>query len=182
MNPPLWSNIWFRNFPEQSSVNEMLKGFAIFSCLTSTHLGVSKKCPRVVGGPAAVAIGLYRTHPPLGGTPPAHGLWEPLHGGHGSISQEYQTYTSAHLCDTRSWIGLGNQTKGWVLRQTPIIFWPSFSLWWKSFDLTSKDCSVGSSSNKYELWNLSLVLLNKGKRVHHRRSIWNKSKIASEEL
>ena len=47
-----------------------------------------------------MAIGIYKTHPPLGGTPTAHGLWEPLHGGQGSISLVYQTYTSAHLFDT----------------------------------------------------------------------------------
>ena len=42
----------------------------------------------------------YRTHPPLGGSPTARGRWEPLHGGQGSISLEYQTYTSAYLFDT----------------------------------------------------------------------------------
>ena len=30
----------------------------------------------------------------------APGRWEPLQGGHGSISLEYQTYTSAYLFDT----------------------------------------------------------------------------------
>ena len=47
-----------------------------------------------------MAIGIYKTHPPLGGTPTAHGRWKPLHDGQGSISLEYQAYTSAYLFDT----------------------------------------------------------------------------------
>ena len=42
----------------------------------------------------------YQAHPLLGGTPTAYGQWEPLHGGQGTISLEYQTYTSANLFDT----------------------------------------------------------------------------------
>ena len=33
------------------------------------------------------------------GAPTAHGRWEPLHGGQGSISLEYQTYTSPYPFD-----------------------------------------------------------------------------------
>ena len=50
------------------------------------------QCPRAVGGIAALAIGLLDS-------PTAR--WEPLHGGQGSISLEYQPYTSAHLFDTQ---------------------------------------------------------------------------------
>ena len=57
---------------------------------------------------------LYSTcNTSLGGTLPAHGVWEPLHGGQGSISQEYQTYTSAHLFDTLgAGLGWGTSLKG----------------------------------------------------------------------
>ena len=49
-----------------------------------------------MGGPAAV-----RAHSPTArGTPTVHGLWEALYGGQGSISLEYQTYTSPHPFDT----------------------------------------------------------------------------------
>ena len=34
------------------------------------------------------------------GAPTAHGRWEPLHGGQGSISLEYQTCTSPYPFDT----------------------------------------------------------------------------------
>ena len=49
-----------------------------------------------MGGPAAVADAL--TH--HSGAPTAHGRWEPLHGGQGSISLEYQTCTSPYPFDT----------------------------------------------------------------------------------
>ena len=53
----------------------------------------------------------YWTHPPLGGKPTVHGRWEPLHGGLGSISLEYQNYTSVHLFDTQV-TGLGVAASG----------------------------------------------------------------------
>ena len=61
-------------------------------------LGSSIKCSRAVGGPAAVAIGL--SDPPFGRTSTAHERWPLLHGGHGSISLEYQTFNSAHSFTT----------------------------------------------------------------------------------
>ena len=51
------------------------------------------KCPCTVGGPAAVAFGLPDSLT-------VRGQWEPLHSGQGSISLEYQTYTSAYPFDT----------------------------------------------------------------------------------
>ena len=70
------------------------------SCLTSAHRsGALQSAPE-----QWVYLLLWRsecrTHPPLGGSPTAHGRWEPLHGGQELISLEYQTYTSAYLSDT----------------------------------------------------------------------------------
>ena len=101
--PKRWASPIVRS-PQQlvkiiSSLNDTLKGFVRFSCLISTHhLGASKSAPeRWVD---LLWRSDYRTHPPLGGTPTAHRRWEPLHGGPGSISLEYQTYTSAYPFDT----------------------------------------------------------------------------------
>ena len=76
------------------TVNERLKGFGRFKLPDiRPPLGGSIKYPRAVIGPPAVAIG-------ISDSPTAHRRWEPLHGGQGSISLEYQTYTSAHPFDT----------------------------------------------------------------------------------
>ena len=74
--------------------------FVCGHCLTSTHRsGAAQSAPE-----RWVNLRLWRsecrTHTPVGGSPTAHGRWEPLLCGQGGISLEYQTYTSAYLFDT----------------------------------------------------------------------------------
>ena len=69
-----------------------------------------------MGGPAAVADAL--TH--HSGAPTAHGRWEPLHGGQGSISLEYQTCTSPYPFDTLvTGMVLASKTSDKVVRRQP---------------------------------------------------------------
>ena len=74
--------------------------FVCGHCLTSTHW--SGAVPSAPDRWADLRLwrSECRTHPPVGGSPTARGRWEPLHGGQGGTSLEYQTYTSAHPFDT----------------------------------------------------------------------------------
>ena len=75
--------------------------FVCGHCLTSTHW--SGAVPSAPDRWADLRLwrSECRTHPLVGGSPTTHGRWEPLHGGQGGISLEYQTYTSAYLFDTQ---------------------------------------------------------------------------------
>ena len=50
--------------------------------------------------PRPTVHGQWVDSPTVRGQPTVHGQWVPLHGGQGSISLEYQTYTSAYPFDT----------------------------------------------------------------------------------
>ena len=85
--------------------------FVCGHCLTSTHW--SGAVPSAPDRWADLRLwrSECRTHPLVGGSPTTHGRWEPLHGGQGGISLEYQTYTSAYLFDTQV-TGLGVAASG----------------------------------------------------------------------
>ena len=91
--------------------------FVCGHCLTSTHW--SGAVPSAPDRWADLRLwrSECRTHPLVGGSPTTHGRWEPLHGGQGGISLEYQTYTSAYLFDTlvtgKAW------TSVWYVRAPP---------------------------------------------------------------
>ena len=68
-------------------------------CLLATVAGPPTMREHFKLLPATVASG-QSDSPTLREPPTAHEQWVLLHGGQGSISLEYQTYTSAYLFDT----------------------------------------------------------------------------------